>query len=454
LYPVSTTRWREENQEKNKSKRTATSSEQVRKSVRSRKEASPPSSPQSSPPAVVSRNAKGKGRRPRIESSPPAPTSEQEEEGSIRESEPERGNSEENDSRNESDGRNDVQEPENRRQTRTSARGNNDLGDNEDNPSATTSRRGITSRGRSSHARSPAKRRRIINEPPSPGPDNTLTTSVSDPRTLSVPPSAAPTSSGEPVVQQPTTVERADANTLQSSMKAHFTFLLTTSYMFPNATQRLELIGQSCVHAQSEYPHHNNRLVTQDVIDKIAKEQPSRHRNLMKNLARRLVSEEYGFQMEPCDENVEKAHELLDKMNFYFMEWRNPQARKGRFRTIIFQKLIEHFIKMPEWAKSWATVTASEFRKILPKMICFVATLIEHILESYASVHYQFSSAAYRSTYESHLQDLGEWLVRGRSANDVWNDICIFYEDLRGTKSGLHKRFQRIASVVHYDTDM
>ena len=92
---------------KNKSKRTATSSEQVRKSVRSRKEASPLSSPQSSPPAVVSRNAKGKGRRPRIESSPPAPTSEQEEEGSIRESEPERGNSEENDSCNESDGRND-----------------------------------------------------------------------------------------------------------------------------------------------------------------------------------------------------------------------------------------------------------------------------------------------------------------------------------------------------------
>ena len=86
--------------------------------------------------------------------------------------------------------------------------------------------------------------------------------------TLSVPPSTAPTSSGEPVVQQPTTVERADANTLQLSMKAHFTFLLTTLYMFPNATQWLELIGQSCIHAQSKYPHHNNRLVTQDVIDK------------------------------------------------------------------------------------------------------------------------------------------------------------------------------------------
>ncbi len=46
----------------------------------------------------------------------------------------------------------------------------------------------------------------------------------------------------------------------------------------------------------------------------------------MKNFARCLVSEEYGFQMEPCDENVEKAHELLDKMNFYFVEWRNPQV--------------------------------------------------------------------------------------------------------------------------------
>ena len=40
-------------------------------------------------------------------SSPPALTSEQEEEGSIQESEPEGGNSEENDSCNESDGCND-----------------------------------------------------------------------------------------------------------------------------------------------------------------------------------------------------------------------------------------------------------------------------------------------------------------------------------------------------------
>src|SRR5258708_27523800 len=85
---------------------------------------------------------------------------------------------------------------------------------------------------------------------------------------LSVPPSMAPTSSGKPVVQQPTTVVRADANTLQASIKAHFTFLLTTSCMFPNGTQWLELTGQSCIHAQSKYPHHNDRLVTQDVIDK------------------------------------------------------------------------------------------------------------------------------------------------------------------------------------------
>src|SRR5258708_12924640 len=76
-------------------------------------------------------------------------------------------------------------------------------------------------------------------------------------------------SSGKPVVQQPlVSMERADANTLQASIKAHFTFLLTTSCMFPNGTQWLELTGQSCIHAQSKYPHHNDRLVTQDVIDK------------------------------------------------------------------------------------------------------------------------------------------------------------------------------------------
>ena len=76
-------------------------------------------------------------------------------------------------------------------------------------------------------------------------------------------------SSGEPVVQQPlVSVERADANTLQASIKAHFTFLLTTSCMFPNATQWHELISQSLVHAKSEYPHHNDTLVTQIVIDK------------------------------------------------------------------------------------------------------------------------------------------------------------------------------------------
>src|SRR5258705_5959211 len=60
----------------------------------------------------------------------------------------------------------------------------------------------------------------------------------------------------------------ADANTLQASIKAHFTFLLTTLCMFPNATQWHKLIGQSLVHAKSEYPHHNDTLVTQIVIDK------------------------------------------------------------------------------------------------------------------------------------------------------------------------------------------
>ena len=30
--------------------------------------------------------------------------------------------------------------------------------------------------------------------------------------------------------------------------------------------------------------------------------------------------------MEPCDENMEKVHRLLNGMNFYFVEWRNPQV--------------------------------------------------------------------------------------------------------------------------------
>src|SRR5260221_8390370 len=85
---------------KNTSKRTATS-QQVKGSTRSCKEASLPSSPLPSPPAVVSGNAKGKGRRSHIKSSPPPLlTSEQEEEGSAQESEPQCGNSEENDSGN------------------------------------------------------------------------------------------------------------------------------------------------------------------------------------------------------------------------------------------------------------------------------------------------------------------------------------------------------------------
>ena len=80
---------------------------------------------------------------------------------------------------------------------------------------------------------------------------------------------ALATSSGKPVVQQPLiTMERADANTLQASIKAHFAFLLTTLCMFPNGTQWHELIGQSLVHAKSEYPHHNDMLVTHTIIDK------------------------------------------------------------------------------------------------------------------------------------------------------------------------------------------
>src|SRR6266436_5722766 len=86
---------------KNTSKRTATS-QQVKRSMRSHKEASLSSSPPPSPPAVVSGNAKGKGHCSCIESSPPPLTSGQEEEGSIQESEPEGGNSEVNDSGNES----------------------------------------------------------------------------------------------------------------------------------------------------------------------------------------------------------------------------------------------------------------------------------------------------------------------------------------------------------------
>src|SRR5260370_10773896 len=76
-------------------------------------------------------------------------------------------------------------------------------------------------------------------------------------------------SSGEPVVQQPlTALERADANTIQASIKSHFTFLIMTFCMFPNETEQHELVRQACLHAQSEYPHHNHRLVAQTVIDK------------------------------------------------------------------------------------------------------------------------------------------------------------------------------------------
>src|SRR5260370_25349009 len=83
-----------------------------------------------------------------------------------------------------------------------------------------------------------------------------------------------PISSGElvvlePVAQQPlTTVERANANTIQALIKSHLTFLLTTSCMFPNETEQHELIHQSCLHVQSKYPHHNHRLVAQTVINK------------------------------------------------------------------------------------------------------------------------------------------------------------------------------------------
>ena len=55
---------------------------------------------------------------------------------------------------------------------------------------------------------------------------------------------------------------------------------------------------------------------------------------------------------------------------------------------------------------------------------------IEHILESYADVHYQLTSVIYHLTYESHLQDFEEWLACGGSTNGVWNDICTFYENL------------------------
>src|SRR5258708_39678835 len=67
-------------------------------------------------------------------------------------------------------------------------------------------------------------------------------------------------------------------------------------------------------------------------------------------------------------------------------------------------------------------------------MICFVAMLVcfFNCNVSYASVHYQFSSVVYCSTYELHLQYFDEWLACGGSANDVWNDICTFYEDLCG----------------------
>ena len=42
---------------------------------------------------------------------------------------------------------------------------------------------------------------------------------------------------------------------------------------------------------------------------------------MIKNTARHFIAEEYGFQMDPCDQNEKKANKLLDKMNFYFVEW-------------------------------------------------------------------------------------------------------------------------------------
>src|SRR6266436_4700889 len=92
-----------------------------------------------------------------------------------------------------------------------------------------------------------------------------------------------------------------------------------------------------------------------------------------------------------------------------------------------FQKLIEHFIKMPEWATSWVTVTGSEFQKILPKMICFVATLVCFFFCNMCPMPMSTtnSSVIYHLTYESHLQDFDKWLAHGGSTND----ICTFYEN-------------------------
>ena len=35
--------------------------------------------------------------------------------------------------------------------------------------------------------------------------------------------------------------------------------------------------------------------------------------------------------MEPCAANEEKAHRLLDKMNFFFVEWENPHVNISNF---------------------------------------------------------------------------------------------------------------------------
>src|SRR5260370_28634860 len=78
--------------------------------------------------------------------------------------------------------------------------------------------------------------------------------SISELHMLSVAPSISgqpPISSGEPVVQQPlTALERADANTIQASIKSHFTFLIMTFCMFPNETEWHKLVCQACLHMQ------------------------------------------------------------------------------------------------------------------------------------------------------------------------------------------------------------
>jgi len=153
-----------------------------------------------------------------------------------------------------------------------------------------------------------------------------------------------------------------------------------------------------------------------------------------------------------------------------------------------FQKLIEHFIKIPEWAMSWATVTRSEFQKILLKMICFVAMLVclfivicAHPMTSIVIFRLNISlspmpmsttnsqvlsiiwlMSPISKTLKNGLHVVDQQMVSGMTSvhfmrifmSMLFVPNCLLPLVLcPRTKLGL-TQYWCIASVVHYDTDM